>query len=151
LFLPLPWVVHNRPKSKAAETSTVDCRNTFTAPAVAGTVADANLATSQVAADSTEQQSSVDPVDSGPMSPTGMRHGIRMVDSSLFIELAVLWITTLFLMSIVLPSLNHVWAMLHRISTNLLMCLSLAYGCWYQWMLPQDDHVDLKVTKIKLS
>ncbi len=79
----------------------------------------------------------------------GIRHGIRMVDSTQPLKLALLWVTTIALLSILLPGLTELWTSLHLLSVNFVLFVAWLYGNWYQWMLaPEVGLLDNTIVKL---
>jgi len=77
--------------------------------------------------------------DIAASSFSGIRHGIRMVDLSVFIRVTLAFMLVLGICALSLPFLVPIWRRLHQVATYFLLGLAWIYGNWSQWMSAADE------------
>ncbi len=76
-------------------------------------------------------------VDHDSASMEGIRHGIRMVDSTAFLRACATFTAALFVLALLGP--HHLWRGLHHAFIQLFMGAAWFYGTWYQINLPEEE------------
>jgi len=80
--------------------------------------------------------------------PRGIRHGIRMVDATTYLRVALMIAGGIHVFAAVSSSSVSsegepaLWLRAHYAFSCFFLCLAWMYGNWYQWMLPTEEDQD---------